>query len=166
MKLVDDNALKPFRTPGRCEICGRLCKKREPHHIYPRGSGQVDHPWNCLAVGASKPKPECFCHADIGNGIWRGQVVGAKRVQELCLQIAAAREGINPEAITAEVYRIRNLPQPRGGGPESHLGRKKPRSALQEKANACRRAAWKEARRRQKEFKKALKAKNKPKQGR
>jgi hypothetical protein len=37
---------------------------------------------------------------------------------------------------------------------------------LQEKANEVRRAAWKEARRRQKEFKKALKAKNKPKQGR
>jgi len=154
MNIPDPEVLAEFRTPGPCENCGKLCKQREPAHIFPVSGGRLDIRINLVALGSSRPFPLCDCHAS-NHQRTNGKVLTQQRM----LEITSAREQTTPEAITAEVYRIRALPQPRVGGPEEPLGKKKPRSAVQERANAVRRAAWRKAYQKQKAWKKAAKAK-------
>lgn len=99
MKVIDRELLKRFQSPGPCEVCGKPCSKREGHHIFHRGSGQVDIAENLVSVGASHPFPQCPCHSTIhGSG---------KPSRDELLAIAARRENTTPEAITEKVYRLR-----------------------------------------------------------
>lgn len=54
MRIVDKHALARFAGPGCCELCGRWCEQRDPHHWrIKRGHGggcRMDHPWNLVAV--------------------------------------------------------------------------------------------------------------------
>lgn len=62
MKIKNEPLLASFRCPGLCEVCGRPCSVREPHHIFARGmggGGQLDIPINLCAVGQAF---QCSCH--------------------------------------------------------------------------------------------------------
>lgn len=93
MKIENPELLKSFHSPGRCECCGKGCMEREPHHIFSRGTGQIDIPENLLYVGTSANKftGSCHCHLQFGVGRWNGKRVGIVRVQELCLERSAER---------------------------------------------------------------------------
>ena len=71
MKIVNEAILDEFRTPGPCELCGKQCRDREPHHYLAKGSGgggRLDIRINLVAVGASVPHPLCKCHNLIHAG--------------------------------------------------------------------------------------------------
>lgn len=103
MRVIDEALLASYRTPGECEMCGHACSMRCAHHIYSRGSGRLDLPFNLLAVGMD-PMRDCECHHKIENG----HIPLAD-----ALEVAAKRNGVTPDWITTEVYRLRRLPQPR-----------------------------------------------------
>lgn len=98
--LVDEACLDRFRAPGECEYppCRVWLKRRQPHHIFCRGLGgawRLDHPW--FLVSLCPP-----CHGDFqANRLERSKAV----------EIAAAREGVKPEEIEAEFYRLRRTPR-------------------------------------------------------
>lgn len=102
MKILDEALLDEFRTVGRCDVCGRSCLFREPHHIWARGmggGGRLDVRINLLAVGQSRTY-QCFCHGLIHNG--------AIKRDDLLL-IVARREKTTPGAIRDEINRLRRL---------------------------------------------------------
>jgi hypothetical protein len=91
LRIVDNNMLKRFRGPGLCELCGKPCSAREPHHVIAKGMGggrQLDIRINLVAVG-STPGFECECHSR----------ADAKAEQARCRQIIARREKTTVEAI-------------------------------------------------------------------
>lgn len=144
MKIVNVALLKRFRTAGHCELCGVWCKVREPHHAFTRGAGQLDVPFNLIAVGSTR-KSECRCHARVD-----GRDSPAIPFDEV-LAVIAKREGVTPEWIESEVWRLRRLPQPRDGEAEKPLVKKaKKKTAWQIQAGELRRAAAKAAYRRSK----------------
>lgn len=54
MKIVDDKTLDVARRRERCEWCRSFCTP-QPHHVFTRGAGQLDVPFNIVAL--------CFvCH--------------------------------------------------------------------------------------------------------
>jgi len=99
MKILDEALLDEFRTVGRCDVCGRSCLFREPHHIWARGmggGGRLDVRINLLAVGQSRTY-QCSCHGLIHNG--------AINRDDLLL-IVARREKTTPDDITTEIRRL------------------------------------------------------------
>lgn len=100
MNVIAPDLLKSFHTPGVCELCGRVCRAREPHHVLGRGMGRgrrIDHPWNLLCVGTVW---ECSCHS-------RAQ--GYKISQSAQWAIIDKREGLMPGTAEREIRRIRAL---------------------------------------------------------
>ena len=88
MVVIDEKLLDTFRGPGLCGVCGRYCRRREPHHHKPRGHGagsRLDIPENLIAVGSAF---DCGCHVRIENGNVARKFVLAK---------IAARLGKTPE---------------------------------------------------------------------
>src|SRR5581483_761225 len=98
--VIDENLLEEFRGPGPCEWCGRLCRLREPHHIFARGLGgsqRLDVRCNLVALGSSV-RGGCRCH--------RAAHAGAIPRLQLLL-VAGHREGLLASDIEAEVWRLR-----------------------------------------------------------
>lgn len=88
----DQALLNYFRQAGDCELCYRWFARREPHHIFARGTGshkRLDLPINLIALG-SGPYGGCGCHTWIHSDpsfspeekLWR------------CLETVIRREGI------------------------------------------------------------------------
>jgi hypothetical protein len=102
MKIEDDVLLATYRVPGACEVCGVLCETLCAHHVFARGSGRVDLPFNLISIGLNPFV--CPCHARIHDG-----KIGLSRV----LEIVAKREGVRAEWIEEEIALLRRLPQPR-----------------------------------------------------
>ena len=102
MRVFDEELLATYRTPGECDFCGRTVKMRCAHHVFARVSGRLDLPFNLLAVGMEPW--DCHCHRQIEDG-----VIGL----EVVLDCVARRDGVTPEWIRDEVFRLRRLPQPR-----------------------------------------------------
>lgn len=99
MKMVDEDLLDSLRGPGRCEVCKRWCKKREPHHLSAKGQGgamRIDHPWNLLAVGDSKTF-QCDCHTRIHSG---------EISREYLHEIMTLREWETWDTMEAEIKRL------------------------------------------------------------
>jgi hypothetical protein len=104
IKIIDEDLLDTFRVPGTCEICGKWCRQREPHHIYGRGFGggsRLDIRYNLLSLGHSQTF-QCQCHHDIHAG---------KISREKLLRIVANREGCQPSDITDEINKILRTPK-------------------------------------------------------
>jgi hypothetical protein len=102
--IVDEELLRMFRAPGRCELCGNWCDVREPHHVFARGLGggaRLDIPENLLALG-STPGWQCRCHRLCEDGF-------IPRHAQLC--VVALREGMEVEEVEAEIHRVRRLPK-------------------------------------------------------
>jgi len=97
MIVIDEPMLDLFRGPGRCEGCGKPCRRREPHHIKKRGLGggsRLDIPINLIALGSAF---DCACHIKAEAGT----LPKAK-----LLEIVAGREGRTPEQVELEIYRL------------------------------------------------------------
>lgn len=98
MKIIDEDLLAEFRTPGKCDLCGKRCRTREPHHVYGRGmggGGRMDIPINLLGLGGPF---ECGCHRAYHDG---------KIGREDMLSAVAKREQTTSELIVDEINRLR-----------------------------------------------------------
>ncbi len=100
MILADKELLVRCRLPGRCELCKKWCKIREPSHVYSVGAGRVDHPWNICVVGSTL-NFECPCHTKSHN----------KPMRRKLEEAVANREGIPINWIEEMVYLVRRLPK-------------------------------------------------------
>ncbi len=102
MKIIDESLLATMRGPGKCELCGKMVRQREPHHLVCRGMGggsRLDVPINLLSLCATFAGGD-DCHHAVHN----------KRVsRDRLLLIVALREGIRVEDITDEIHRLRRL---------------------------------------------------------
>lgn len=100
MRVADRDLLREFREPGRCELCLKWCKKREPHHLWAKGmggGGRLDVRINLIALGSTL-EWQCECHTRIHNGL----------VPKIVLMvIVATREAILVDDLEAEMYRLR-----------------------------------------------------------
>jgi len=61
--IKNDDLLKTYRIPGICRWCGRRVRQLCACHIFPRGRGRVDLPFNLVAMGADA-LTDCKCHHD------------------------------------------------------------------------------------------------------
>ena len=96
MKLVDERLLDKFRAAWRCEYCKRQMPSGcDPAHIFSRGAGRVDIAGNLIALCR-------WCHVKA-----HAKTEGVRITRQELLEIAARREGVAPEWVEDEVYRIR-----------------------------------------------------------
>lgn len=102
MRVVNKKLWAEFRTAGRCEWCLRLCDRREPAHLFSRGSGGPDFRCNLVALGQTRTW-QCRCH--------RLSHAGKSPTQAELLAIAAKREGCLVQDIIDVVCLIRLLPR-------------------------------------------------------
>lgn len=104
MKLESEKVLKRFRGAGRCELCSRWCKAREPHHHQRKGFGGgfcLDVSIGLIALGAS-PTFECPCH---------GLVTAGKISDARVLAVIAKRHGVEPDEIQEAIWVLARLPK-------------------------------------------------------
>ncbi len=102
MRIVNEQLLASQRGPGRCEWCGQHVAAREAHHVFKRGSGRLDVPWNLLWVGRTQPFPLCPCHGDLEAG---------RIMQEDALLKIAGRDGWLQPVMVRVVNALRWLPK-------------------------------------------------------
>lgn len=105
MLIISEKTLAMFRVAGRCEFCLRWCTRREPAHIFSRGTGQIDIPENLVSLGSTLGF-QCTCHALNHSGHHPDRAD--------LLDIAATRHGVAGTAIQEAVWRIRRLPKEAG----------------------------------------------------
>jgi cytochrome c553 len=94
VKFVSESTLDEFRTPGACELCGKLCRKREAFHLLARGRDngtRMDIPENLLGSCTE-------CHH-------RHHTSGAMQYQ--AADVIGAREGLHADDLLAVVRRLR-----------------------------------------------------------
>ena len=104
MRIIDEPLLDQFRGPGRCEHCGKLVRKRDPHHWAARGiggGGRLDVRCNLVAL----------CSTFAGGGNCHRLAHDGKIKRDVLLGIIAARERTTPEAVEAEIWRLRRTPK-------------------------------------------------------
>lgn len=100
MIVIDDELLEDFARPGRCELCGKYCIRREGHHYIARGIGggsRMDVKENLISIGSTRLF-QCQCHTLIHNG---------KIPKSRVLEVIAAREGMTPEEVTDFLNELR-----------------------------------------------------------
>lgn len=98
----NQSLLGTFRTAGPCEVCGKWCRVREPHHLACRGTGggsTLDIRINLIAVGATRFWC-CPCHNLIGSG---------HITKEAVLEIVARREGLEPQTIVDRIHLLQRM---------------------------------------------------------
>ncbi len=99
MLIVNEPLLVPHRLPGACELCGRWCVQREPHHIFAKGFGggsRLDIPINLLGVGAAFM---CNCH---------GKIHGSHIKRDECIDAVAEREALTFAYVEETLLRLHN----------------------------------------------------------
>ncbi len=92
MRIHDPDTLERFRNMP-CEVCGHS-RPNDPHHVRTKGAGQIDAPWNLVAL--------CRLHHSSHH-------YGGQPTTETCLSIICKRMGVTYDQINEELYRIRNL---------------------------------------------------------
>ena len=104
MRIIDDDLLDRFRSAGRCEICRKQCKQREPHHHRRKGFGsgaRLDVAINLVALGSSALFC-CGCHGSIHAG---------EIPNEAVLAAIAKREKERPQDIEEALFILERLPK-------------------------------------------------------
>lgn len=100
MKIIDKKLLAEVRRCGECGWCKKPLRfAAEPHHLFSRGAGRIDQPWNLIALGGPW---DCDCHGEFHRGHIRRYDL---------LTVVAQREGRSQDEIEEEVWRIRRLPK-------------------------------------------------------
>lgn len=98
MRIADEEVLNLFRTPGPCELCGRWCQRRQPHHTFQccgiGGASRLDIAINLAALGGIL---DCDCH---------GSVQGIKKHNDRVKELIADREKRTVESIQEEIWEI------------------------------------------------------------
>jgi len=94
--------LAKFRGPGWCHVCGKFCSFRDACHVFSKGGGRVDAPFNLYSAG-SFVQFVCVCH--------REEREHGPNWRQRLLTIVAEREKTTPEAIELAVYFCRWLPK-------------------------------------------------------
>lgn len=94
--------LAEFRTPGRCEFCGKQCKLREPAHIFSVGAGRLDIRCNLVALGSTSAMA-CACHSK--------SHAGQRPTTADLLEIVAKREKCLVSDIVAVKDLLRRMPK-------------------------------------------------------
>jgi hypothetical protein len=104
MIVINELLLDEFRGPGRCFLCNKKCRIREPEHWYCRGSGggaRLDISINLLAVGSTRHY-QCQCHTLVHQG----------NISKLTvLEVIAVREQLEPEFIQETIWHLLRLPK-------------------------------------------------------
>jgi len=106
MRIENPKLLKTFRTPGRCENCGRFCQVREPAHLWAKGfggGGWIDLRINLISLGSSRHS-FCACHSISHND---GGVLNAT-----FLGLIAWRERTTEDSIIEVMHLCRRLVKP------------------------------------------------------
>lgn len=99
MKIIDEALLDEFRQSGYCEWCGRWFVRLDAAHVFARGmggGGRLDVRVNLLGL--------CRRDHDLHHA-------GHKPTRDDLIALIAKREGLTPEAVVAEITRLRNLPK-------------------------------------------------------
>lgn len=97
MRIINPELLKAFHLPGPCELCGRMCKEREPHHVIAKGMGggrRLDSVYNMVAVGRGHA---CPCHSTFADSI-KGSTASWGAI--------ARRQGCTPDEALAAMWFI------------------------------------------------------------
>jgi hypothetical protein len=102
MIITDEVLLDEFRTPGHCELCGCKVRRREPHHIFTKGSGRLDVRLNLLAVC---PIFSCGCNCHYQEHFY------SRYTRLELIAIAAKREGVPTDTAEAILHTLRRLPK-------------------------------------------------------
>lgn len=102
MRIIDESVLDRFRGPGRCDWCGKTVRSRDAAHIFSRGAGQVDHPWNITSL--------CTVFSG-GDNCHAMSHAGHEPTRHDLMACVAAREGILQAHIEAFVWLVRSLPK-------------------------------------------------------
>lgn len=100
MRIECESVLDRFRGPGRCELCGKHCRAREPHHHIRKGMGggaTMDVSINLVAVGVAF---QCDCHRRTHDGNAANADV---------LAAIAKRERAEPEEIEESLWVLQRL---------------------------------------------------------
>lgn len=103
MKIINENLLDEFRTPGKCEWCRKHCKSREPNHLWCRGHGggfRLDIRINLISLGRSEVFA-CPCH-----NLYHAGKVSCEEMTEL----VAKREKVLPSELTDAIFCLQALP--------------------------------------------------------
>lgn len=102
MNIPNDALLATYRKPGLCEVCRKPCRMRCAAHIFSKGAGRVDHPWNLVQVGMDTLR-DCKCHhnSHANNSPSRLDL----------LRIVERREGVAIAFIQAVIPAIRACPR-------------------------------------------------------
>lgn len=104
MTIDDPRLLSEFRTPGKCEWCGKWCRVREPAHLWAKGMGggaRLDIRINLIALGSTLAF-ECTCHTD--------HHAGHRPIREDLLAVVANREKTRQDTIEEAIWSLRRLP--------------------------------------------------------
>jgi hypothetical protein len=104
MKIVNEATLDKFRMPGRCELCQKQCRVREPHHHQRKGHGggyRLDVSIGLISLGPSQTFV-CVCHARVTDGD-----ISDARV----LEVIAKRHATTPDAIQEALWVLARLPK-------------------------------------------------------
>lgn len=100
MIIHNETLLSEFRTPGKCDWCGKACAAREGHHLFSKGAGRIDARWNLACLGKTLSF-QCQCHSKHHQGL-------SPTAADLILMVAD-REKTNGAAIVDAMFYIRAL---------------------------------------------------------
>lgn len=106
MIIKSRKTLALFRVAGRCDFCGRACKRREAAHVFPKGMGggsTLDVRINLAGLGLGAwagAARECDCHFLTERG----------QIEWFSLLVKVAnREGAMQRDLEAVLYLIGRL---------------------------------------------------------
>lgn len=89
MKIENPDLLSEYHDPGSCQMCGKACKEREPHHgVITRGAGGSDISINLIRIGHTQSW-QCPCHSKVDS----------KEGRDECIRIIAKRERCTSQEI-------------------------------------------------------------------
>lgn len=109
MRIENEEARRLHRGPGKCEWCLKQCQTRECAHVYAKGLGgghTLDIPINLVALGIGGwvgIAAECNCHSD--------HHAGREPTRRQLLEIAAKREGVDPDDAEYVILMLKRLPK-------------------------------------------------------
>lgn len=98
MKIPNVELVRSVGERTVCELCNRRLRYRaHPHHVFSRGAGRVDMPFNLIALGGAF---DCNCHGRFHDGnLAKSQI----------LERVARREDVFQLAIEDAIYALRRL---------------------------------------------------------
>ena len=97
MRIIHEPTLDRFRGRGICELCGKPCWRRVPHHVQTRGVNRLDISCNLISVGDDFT---CRCHSQAQRYIIPRVVV---------LDAIAVREGVHRDDIECTLRFLNKL---------------------------------------------------------